>query len=104
MELALYDSAPGATARGGFIALGMKPDSPDFTQISLIAGATGISMVETLQPEVMQRELSGAIKVRPAGTGGGPGLVWLWIALLIVLAAVVGAVVVWRRSRARAAG
>lgn len=104
VELALYEWAPDATARGGFIALGMKPDSADFTQISLIAGATGITVVETLEPEVMRRELSVAIKAKPAGTADGSGLGWLWIVLLIaVLVAVGGAVLVRRRMRDRPA-
>jgi len=91
LELALYAPSGGAGNRGGFIAVGMKSDSPDLNQLSIIAGTSGVGLIETISPEIMKAELVDAVAIkeksaeRAAEEGGSAWVVW--IIVLAVLAA-----------------
>jgi len=105
LELSLYAPSSGAGDKGGFIAVGMKSDSPDLKQLSVIAGTAGVGLIEAISPEIMKAELVDAVKEaaaeeeKAASTDGGTSAVW--IVVLLILAAGGGASFWWFRGKSQ---
>jgi len=112
LELSLYAPSGGTGGKkdkkGGFIAVGMKKDSPDLNQLSVIAETAGVELVEAISPEIMKAELVDAVaaeETSPEEAVSRDGGAWVtWLAVLGILATAGGAAFWWFRVKPREHG